>query len=348
MHFARKTLWSVLGLGLCIFNISTAPAKASSQSTPTNPYHCDLAKTGTADILWRNTTTGQVVAWYMNGTETPTTATVSPTVSDLNWDLGVCADFLGTGNADLGWGLKTPPDNYTTELSLWLENNITLQSADYYSIPSGWNIEDVVDLNGAGQLDLLFRNKTTGEHVVWYLNSSAAVQSTAVLTTLPTYWKEQETGDFNGDGHADLLWSNNNTSGNYAIWLMNNTTVLSAAQYQVPSGWYVAQVADFNGDGKSDLLWQNYDTGQVVVWFMDGTTVTSTASLPGVGAGWCAAGADDYGNGHVDIFWYNLTTGQTEIWLLNGSTSLSVVSSGALPSVPPSTWYPVAGTSNCH
>lgn len=168
---------------------------------------------------------------------------------------------------------------------------------------------------------------------------------TAYLPNLYNGFQLIGTGDFNGDGKADLLWQTSQPS-QYAIWLMDNTTILNSAVYDwpmTPEGgpWSLQAVADFNGDGKSDLLWLDPTSGQVVMWFMDGTSVASTAQLSlDPPNDWYVAGADDYnGDGNVDILWEarhggpQKPWGDTVVWFMNGSTFLGSIS-GYGPNYP--------------
>ncbi len=61
---------------------------------------------------------------------------------------------------------------------------------------------------------------------------------------MPSQWSVQLTGDYNGDGMSDIVWQD--TSGNVAIWEMNGTTVLNAANSfvsNVPGQWSIQRLA---------------------------------------------------------------------------------------------------------
>ena len=84
------------------------------------------------------------------------------------------------------------------------------------------------DFNGDWKPDILWRNTTSGENAVWYLNGTT-VSGFAVLDSMPDQsWEIVGTGDFNNDGKVDILWRNT-TSGQNAIWFMNGTTVTGFA-----------------------------------------------------------------------------------------------------------------------
>jgi hypothetical protein len=145
------------------------------------------------------------------------------------------------------------------------------------------------------------------------------------------------THDFNDDRVSDLLW--NDTLGNWAMWLMNGTSVLSsAAVAALPGNWHVVGQRDFNGDSLSDLLWRDTTTGATSLWFMNGTEVTSSASIGIIPLMWSVVGTGDFdGDGLADIIWRD-ASGNLAVWLMNGA---SITSSAALGTVPV-TWSVVA------
>lgn len=134
---------------------------------------------------------------------------------------------------------------------------------------------------------------------------------------------EKIKADFNGDGKQDVLWYNS-SSGDYAIWLMNGTTISSSATYTAAANWQVVTARDFNGDGKADILWRNSATGAVVLWQMNGTTMTSSTWVYDNGVNWTPVQFGDLnGDGKTDIIWYNSITGEYAIWLMNGASLVS-------------------------
>jgi len=130
-------------------------------------------------------------------------------------------------------------------------------------------------------ISILWRNRSTGQNAVWYINGTT-LASAAWLPSFPdTNWTVVGTADFNGDSKPDILWRSSATGQN-AVWYMDGTTFVSVAS--LPSfpdtNWTVVGTADFNGDGKPDILWRNPVTGENLVWYMNNTTRTSTAFLP--------------------------------------------------------------------
>ncbi len=85
--------------------------------------------------------------------------------------------------------------------------------------------------------------------------------------------------DFDGDGKTDILWLwQDTTNGDYAMWLMDGTKIVSGDGYvarSIPRNWQVIRLGDYNGDGKTDIPWQNADIGAIYIYFMDGIKVSN-------------------------------------------------------------------------
>ena len=190
---------------------------------------------------------------------------------------------------------------------------------------ASWIVEpsNRCDFNGDGKTDILWRNKSTGQNVVWFMNGAAFSSYSWIDTVTDTNWQIVGTGDFNGDGKTDILWRNKISSQN-VIWLMNGTIYSNYVELlQVPdNNWQIVGTGDFNGDGKTDILWRHKSTGQNVVWYMNGATYSSYAEIMQVtDTNWEIVGTGDFnGDGKTDIVWRNKNTGQNIVWFMNGTT----------------------------
>jgi hypothetical protein len=245
--------------------------------------------------------------------------------SDYANNRGVLFHFLNGS-----WTPITPPD---------VSSDWELYAIHFTSPSKGWSVgydlankkgvllkfasTSHCDFNGDGQADILWRNKTTGQNVVWFMDGTTYSNYAEFMQVTDTNWQIMGTGDFNGDGKTDVLWRNTSTGQN-VVWLMDGVNyggyawLLEVADLN----WEIVGTGDFNGDGKIDILWRNKVTGQNVVWFMDGATYSSYAELLQVtDTNWEIVGTGDFNSdGKVDILWRNKSTGQNVVWFMNGTT----------------------------
>ncbi|KAM3097284.1 FG-GAP-like repeat-containing protein [Phormidesmis sp. 146-35] len=276
---------SVLEVGTPKFNNQSLFLDA-----PWKSYVGDFDGNGKSDIFWHNQSTGVTAVWLMDGIKIAD-ANLTPAFPARSTWAPEIADFDGNGNDDILW--RNAP---TGELAIWImkgRNLDTPTSFSYFSgVPREW-VPTAVDLTGDGGADLLWRNTSTGDNVVWLMTGKDR-QSFDSLFSSPalTSWTPQ-TGDFNGDGITDIFWRDSFTrngvtsgSGTNGIWNLDGN--LGMGQKLTSFGflltnevsWKIEAITDFNGDGKDDMLWRNSD-GTVGVWLIDttGTKLTEGKAL---------------------------------------------------------------------
>src|SRR6266850_2228710 len=115
----------------------------------------DFDGDGKADILWRNTSTGENYVYLMNGT-TITGEGYLRTVADLNWKLVGIGDFNGDGKADILWRNVSTGENYIFPM-----NGTTILGTEGYTrtvADQNWQIAGIGDFDGDGKADMLWRN----------------------------------------------------------------------------------------------------------------------------------------------------------------------------------------------
>jgi hypothetical protein len=201
----------------------------------------DFNGDGRSDILWRNTSSGQLSNWLG-------TASGGFTANDANaligvpttWTVAGTGDFNGDGISDLLW--RGP----NGEVSDWLGTSAggwSINDANALKVvPSNWHIVAVGDFNGDAISDMLWRSDG-GQISDWLgqSNGGFVMNDANALIGVPTSWHVAGTGDYNGDGIDDLLWRS--TSGQLSDWLGQSTGGFTSndahAFVTVPTSWHV-------------------------------------------------------------------------------------------------------------
>ncbi|MDY6806840.1 MAG: FG-GAP-like repeat-containing protein [Cyanobacteriota bacterium] len=207
------------------------------------------------------------------------------------------------------------------------------------------------DINSDGNIDLLWRNPTTGKNQAWQMNgvvqkleqlNRSVTETTEELEIqrqsprnlprrLGPRWDIVGTGDFDGNGKDDLLWRNDR-NGKNQIWLMkgqqgNKLKEAIELPKRSNTNWDVVGTGDFNADGELDILWRNGKNGRNQVWLMDGTERVSSVELESRQEdNWDIAGAGDFSaDGSPDILWRNSETGENQLWYMDGTQKVFVL-----------------------
>src|SRR5438132_2834769 len=232
----------------------------------------DFDGDGRADILWRNTSTGQNYIYFMDGTTIKPTDGFIRTVADQSWQVAGIADFDGDGKDDILWRNSATGENY-----IYLMNGTAILTEGYLRQVAdlNWKIVGVGDFDGDGKADILWRNSSSGQNYVYLMNGTAILTEGYLRTVADPAWQVKGVGDFDGDGKADIVWRNSTSGENY-LYPMDGMTIKPAEGYLrtvADTNWQIVAVGDYDGDGKSDLLWRNASTGQNYLYPMDGTTI---------------------------------------------------------------------------
>jgi hypothetical protein len=280
-----------------------------------------------SDIVWYDPTSGQVVIWFVNGTDV--TGGGSPGEAGSPWAIVGQRDFNGDGRSDILWR-----DGSSGQLLIWFLNGSTvIDGGSPGSAASPWIVAGTGDFNGDGYGDVLWFNPSTGQAVIWLLNGATVIGGGSPGSVTDIYWTIAGTGDFNGDGMSDILWYNSST-GQTVIWLLNGTSVIGGGSPgSAASPWSVAGTGDFNGDGMSDILWYNTSTGQVVIWLLNGANVIGGGSPGSAANPWTIVQTGDFNHdSRSDILWYDSTSGQLLVWFIDGTSVIGGGSPGAATS----------------
>src|SRR5437762_1553270 len=144
----------------------------------------DFDGDGRADILWRNSSTGQNYIYAMNGL-TIASEDYLRTVADQAWQVKGIGDFDGDRKADILWRNSSTGENY-----IYVMNGLTIASEGYLRtvVDQAWQVKGVGDFDGDGKADILWRNTVTGEDYAYFMNGSVIASEGSLNTAADPYW----------------------------------------------------------------------------------------------------------------------------------------------------------------
>jgi hypothetical protein len=176
----------------------------------------DLNGDGRGDLLWQDSTTGTVAAWFMNGAALAASAVYGA--------VGGSWRIAGTTPGTIYWR------DGSGNLAIWQVNASQITaSAGLGNVPTNWVIAGFGDFNGDGVSDFLWRDMTSGLVAIWFMTSEMTIQSGVVIGAVGGTWNIAQTGDYNGDGLSDILWIDG--TGNLVAWFMNGAQISATAAY---------------------------------------------------------------------------------------------------------------------
>ncbi|MEA5112404.1 MAG: VCBS repeat-containing protein [Geobacteraceae bacterium] len=262
-----------------IFGADSSTTDLSSTVSIVTYKEKDYNGDSRADILWRNSATGENWVWYMNGTSLTGGGQLA-SVSGSNWNIVGVADFNSDGKPDILWRDSTNGENW-----LWYMDGSSIIGGGQLPSVSDHNLTIVGtgDFNNDGKQDIVWRNSSTNETWVWYMNGTILTGGTQLPPAPSAIWKIGGVCDFNGDGKPDILWRNP-TNGENWVWYMDGSSIIGGGQLPTVSGatWDTVGVADYNGDGKPDIIWRDSQSGANWIWYIRDLTLTGGGQIPSV------------------------------------------------------------------
>ena len=150
----------------------------------------DLDGDGNADIVYRNTNTGDVSASLMDGLMVKVGGSgIITSGVPLEWVIAGVGDLDDDGNADIVYR-----NTNTGDVSASLMDGLMVKVGGSGIITSGvpleWVIESVVDLDDDGNADIVYRNTNTGD-VAASLMNGLVVDTSGLIATVPLVWEIQ-------------------------------------------------------------------------------------------------------------------------------------------------------------
>jgi subtilisin family serine protease len=294
-----------------LFAIEAAPAV-----TVISPNGGEKLRQGeTQNITWSyENLSGNVTVEVLAGTSVQATIGTVP-VQDGSIDWNIPSNF-------------PVASNYSIRVS---QVNLSDNSDSDFSVVGNTAKKDIVDFNGDGKTDILWRYYKTGLNMVWTMNGTQKMGSNIWLKRIAnTDWTIAGAGDFNGDGKTDILFRyyGSDSPGLNMVWLMDGTKKIGSNIW-LPRlanlDWKIEGIGDFNGDGKADILWRYYGSnapGLNMVWTMNGTKkVGANIWLKRLAdLDWKIQGVADFNSdGQDDILWRHYGTGLNMVWTMKGT-----------------------------
>ena len=212
----------------------TFPASVGTGSSWVLSGIGDINGDGRADLVWRDSGTGQALVWLMAATGT-VASTLDLGVVPLSYALRGVGDFNGDGIGDLLWFQASDG-----QVAVWLMAANGTHTAAFPGAvgPGTWLPYRVGDFDSDGKADLFWRDAASGMTVVWYMNGGIIADFDFFVSVPLADWDLGSVGDFDLDGRADVMWYAPG-NGNVVRWLMEGRHVTPTIESLpgVGTGW---------------------------------------------------------------------------------------------------------------
>jgi hypothetical protein len=135
-----------------------------------------------ADVLWRNSSTGENYLYPMNGTAIKPMEGYLRTVADLTWKVAGVGDFDGDGKADVLWRNSSTGENYLYPMT----GNAIKPTEGYLRTVAdqNWQVKGTGDHDGDGKADVLWRNSLSGENYLYPMDGTTMKPTEGYLRTV--------------------------------------------------------------------------------------------------------------------------------------------------------------------
>jgi len=163
----------------------------------------DFTGNGTSDILWYNSTTGDVDEWQLSNGKWAASVDLGSHPGS-GWTVAGVGDFTGNGIDDVLW---TNSSSGQVQTDIWElgSNGKWAASVSPGSHPAGYQVAGIGDFTGNGTSDILWQNSATGDIDEWQIAGGKWAASVD-LGAHPGNTPVSGVGNFTGNGTSDILF----------------------------------------------------------------------------------------------------------------------------------------------